>query len=402
MTANSDDRKTVSEDTSDAVSQKCVKDVEDLKKNMTELYSAFVSLHVQLTQLNQQMSFHEKALKHIAVWSHHKTGHYNTGNDHNFLSDKNINSATENSLNEEQTTGLPSDLNTKTGRHHHIHHKNNDNSEESAEDSSEEQTTSTTLEPIVLSTVDTNHTLNDSKSKSLRKNHSIHSEHYMDPEFKEWFSNLLKNNNNTHNNRKPKSTTNHNHWNHKKVNQKGIDEMENDLNSEELIFATCNVKPNRHITLLNQQEVEGTINMWQLKQNRGPLHMHIKLRGFKVVNNEHKPQGNGHQRHKRESNSMPIEVEPNESNAPFGASYSHGFHVHESGNLSRDCQSVGNHYNPLNLVHGGPYDSLRHVGDLGNIRCDLNGEIDSEYTYSQVALSGQHSIINRSLVVSIL
>ncbi|CAG2180346.1 unnamed protein product [Oppiella nova] len=189
-------------------------------------------------------------------------------------------------------------------------------------------------------------------------------------------------------------------------NQKNADEMENALNTEDLIFAKCDMRPNRHIALLNQQDIEGSIHMWQQRHNRGPLHMHIKLKGFKVGNHmHHNHNPDNHQSHsgsrsKRESNLMPVEVEPEDTTGPpVGASHSHGFHVHESGNLSRDCQSVGNHYNPLNLTHGGPYDVIRHVGDLGNIRCDRNGEMDLELLYSQVSLSGDYSIINRSLVI---
>ncbi|KIH58968.1 copper/zinc superoxide dismutase [Ancylostoma duodenale] len=45
----------------------------------------------------------------------------------------------------------------------------------------------------------------------------------------------------------------------------------------------------------------------------------------------------------------------------------HGFHVHETGDLGNGCLASGPHYNPTNMVHGGPMDTIRHVGDLGNI-----------------------------------
>ncbi|CAG4980565.1 unnamed protein product [Parnassius apollo] len=53
----------------------------------------------------------------------------------------------------------------------------------------------------------------------------------------------------------------------------------------------------------------------------------------------------------------------------------HGLHVHEVGDLSQGCDSIGAHYNPSNTVHGGPNDppDKRHAGDLGNIVADETG-----------------------------
>ncbi|XP_032528455.2 copper chaperone for superoxide dismutase [Danaus plexippus] len=53
----------------------------------------------------------------------------------------------------------------------------------------------------------------------------------------------------------------------------------------------------------------------------------------------------------------------------------HGLHVHESGDLSMGCSSIGDHYNPLSSPHGSPADppSERHAGDLGNIHADEQG-----------------------------
>lgn len=63
------------------------------------------------------------------------------------------------------------------------------------------------------------------------------------------------------------------------------------------------------------------------------------------------------------------------------------------------CTTTGLHYNPHHTLHGGPMDAVRHVGDLGNIRCDSNGEVDAEITYTKVSLVGPYGIIGRSLVV---
>ncbi|KAG8236119.1 hypothetical protein J437_LFUL000482 [Ladona fulva] len=53
----------------------------------------------------------------------------------------------------------------------------------------------------------------------------------------------------------------------------------------------------------------------------------------------------------------------------------HGLHIHESGDISHGCQSIGDHYNPLNAKHGDPSqdERNRHLGDLGNITADEMG-----------------------------
>ncbi|KAL0809077.1 hypothetical protein ABMA28_012707 [Loxostege sticticalis] len=53
----------------------------------------------------------------------------------------------------------------------------------------------------------------------------------------------------------------------------------------------------------------------------------------------------------------------------------HGLHVHDAGDLSQGCESIGGHYNPYGSPHGGPEDpqDRRHAGDLGNIVADENG-----------------------------
>lgn len=45
----------------------------------------------------------------------------------------------------------------------------------------------------------------------------------------------------------------------------------------------------------------------------------------------------------------------------------HGFHVHEYGDLSDNCNSGCSHFNPFNETHGSPNSNHRHAGDLGNI-----------------------------------
>jgi len=77
----------------------------------------------------------------------------------------------------------------------------------------------------------------------------------------------------------------------------------------------------------------------------------------------------------------------------------HGFHVHEYGDLRQGCATAKSHYNPFSKNHGAPNDSERHVGDLGNVNADKNGNAVFDGTDNQIQLCGPHSIIGRSVVV---
>ena len=45
---------------------------------------------------------------------------------------------------------------------------------------------------------------------------------------------------------------------------------------------------------------------------------------------------------------------------------------------------------------------FRHVGDLGNILADVNGSTITEITDDVISLTGQYSIVNRTVDVSML
>ncbi|XP_055694697.1 superoxide dismutase [Cu-Zn] [Lutzomyia longipalpis] len=77
----------------------------------------------------------------------------------------------------------------------------------------------------------------------------------------------------------------------------------------------------------------------------------------------------------------------------------HGFHVHEFGDNTNGCVSAGAHYNPHGKEHGGPDSAVRHAGDLGNIVADANGVGKVAISDKQISLSGQYSVIGRTLVV---
>uniref|UniRef100_C1L8R5 Superoxide dismutase [Cu-Zn] n=1 Tax=Schistosoma japonicum TaxID=6182 RepID=C1L8R5_SCHJA len=77
----------------------------------------------------------------------------------------------------------------------------------------------------------------------------------------------------------------------------------------------------------------------------------------------------------------------------------HGFHVHEFGDTTNGCTSAGAHFNPTNQEHGAPNDSIRHVGDLGNVVATDDGKGVYDATDNLISLSGPHSIIGRTMVI---
>ncbi|XP_008559147.1 uncharacterized protein LOC103579506 [Microplitis demolitor] len=77
----------------------------------------------------------------------------------------------------------------------------------------------------------------------------------------------------------------------------------------------------------------------------------------------------------------------------------HGFHIHEKGDLSNKCLSTGGHFNPTNHVHGAPTDTVRHVGDLGNIKANVDGVANINIVDNVISLVGTNNIIGRGVVV---
>ena len=53
----------------------------------------------------------------------------------------------------------------------------------------------------------------------------------------------------------------------------------------------------------------------------------------------------------------------------------HGLAIHETGDTSQGCLSLGGHYNPRGSRHGSPGNNSqdRHYGDLGNILAGQDG-----------------------------
>lgn len=79
----------------------------------------------------------------------------------------------------------------------------------------------------------------------------------------------------------------------------------------------------------------------------------------------------------------------------------HGLHIHELGDCSSDdFKSAGGHFNPGEVPHGGPSDSERHAGDLGNIEVGADGTGRLELTSEQLTVTdGPYSVLGRGVIL---
>ena len=75
----------------------------------------------------------------------------------------------------------------------------------------------------------------------------------------------------------------------------------------------------------------------------------------------------------------------------------HGFHIHEFGDMSDGCKSMGGHYNPDGVDHGDLEQG--HVGDLGNVSADDSGIADFTIVAKRVDLVGDRSVVGRGMVI---
>jgi superoxide dismutase, Cu-Zn family len=76
-----------------------------------------------------------------------------------------------------------------------------------------------------------------------------------------------------------------------------------------------------------------------------------------------------------------------------------GFHIHEYGDSSNGCISLGGHWNPYNQFHGSIFinETKRHAGDLiNNITTDKYGKFKIHYFDNLLKVK---DIIGRSVVI---
>lgn len=78
----------------------------------------------------------------------------------------------------------------------------------------------------------------------------------------------------------------------------------------------------------------------------------------------------------------------------------HGFHIHQYGDLSStDGTAMAGHFNPMNMEHSSMDNSVRHVGDLGNITADADGKAVVNFVDHVISFYGTNSIIGRGVIV---
>jgi superoxide dismutase, Cu-Zn family len=83
-----------------------------------------------------------------------------------------------------------------------------------------------------------------------------------------------------------------------------------------------------------------------------------------------------------------------------GLSGTHGFHVHEYGDMTlTNGKSAGGHFNPSGHKHAGPKSEESHVGDLGNVVANDAGVVQHEYIGLNLSLKGHNSILGRSVIL---
>jgi Cu-Zn family superoxide dismutase len=78
-----------------------------------------------------------------------------------------------------------------------------------------------------------------------------------------------------------------------------------------------------------------------------------------------------------------------------------GLHIHTQGDISDDCKKCGVHYNPTLQFHG-DVSGERHLGDIGNIIVDMNGESTFIIYITTFPFSNDlllHKFIGRSIVL---
>ena len=74
-----------------------------------------------------------------------------------------------------------------------------------------------------------------------------------------------------------------------------------------------------------------------------------------------------------------------------------GFHIHQYGDCTAaNGTSAGGHFNPDEMDHAGPTDAMRHMGDMGNIVADSDGNATIDYVDATININ---MILGRGVIV---
>ena len=79
-----------------------------------------------------------------------------------------------------------------------------------------------------------------------------------------------------------------------------------------------------------------------------------------------------------------------------------GFHIHEKGDCSdAKGMSTGGHFNPGKHKHGGPYEPVKHAGDLGNLNFNDQGTASFNFVVGGISVTSDKAdgIIGRAVIV---
>jgi Cu-Zn family superoxide dismutase len=78
----------------------------------------------------------------------------------------------------------------------------------------------------------------------------------------------------------------------------------------------------------------------------------------------------------------------------------HGLHIHTKGDIREGCNATGFHYNPFDQAHGSLDSEVRHIGDLGNVEANKNGNVVAEIPeVRDMHLLGPFSVVGRGCVI---
>ncbi|XP_055881845.1 GATA zinc finger domain-containing protein 14-like isoform X2 [Biomphalaria glabrata] len=165
------------------------------------------------------------------------------------------------------------------------------------------------------------------------------------------------------------------------IKKEGLLEKDLTAKNEIPIFARCDMK-----TYNSGHNISGTVFLHQLPGQY--LKVEVQLHGFSVQSNHTSTDI------KEEKQFLNLSSNDISLNKQL-----HGFHVHEFGDSSKGCHSMGGHFNPEGVHHGYRNNSHGHVGDWGNIDVDMYGDSNSNFTVQAASLIGPNSILGRGIVV---